>query len=73
MVIIVEKEIILTFHRHYYVVVNGLAVDPFSDDFDFGLPLEPEDLDFGLQRGFFNRRTRIDETVKGISDEIRID
>ena len=69
----IKKLFIGIFYRHYYVVVNGLAVDPFSDDFDFGLPLEPEDLDFGLQRGFFNRRTRLDEDVKGISDEIRID
>ena len=55
------------------MVANGLAVDPFSNDLDFGLPLDPEDLDFGLQRGFFNRRTSLEEAVKGISDEIRID
>ena len=55
------------------MVLNGLTVDPFSDDLDFGLPLDPEDLDFGLQRGFFNRRTTFDEAVTGISDEIRID
>ena len=59
-------------NRQYYVVLNGLAVDPFSDNLDFGLPLGPEDLDFGLQRGFFNRRTNLDEAVKEIKEEIRI-
>ena len=54
------------------MVLNRLAVDPFSDNLDFGLPLDPEDLDFGLQRGFFNRRTNLDEAVKEIKEEIKI-
>ena len=54
------------------MVLNGLTVDPFSDNLDFGLPLGPEDLDFGLHGGFFNRRTNLDEAIKEISEEIRI-